>query len=85
MLQPGQRPAKPLRTEAVLLAGKTLFVAHRLDGGAGAEIWALATADGRRLATIPLPRPPRWDGMAATPGRLFVSTRDGHLLCLAGR
>ncbi|MBN2133268.1 MAG: PQQ-binding-like beta-propeller repeat protein [Sedimentisphaerales bacterium] len=32
-----------------------------------------------------MPAPPIWDGMAVAQGRLFVSTRDGAVLCLGGQ
>ena len=48
------------------------------------RLLALAAADGKTLAERDLP-PPIWDGMAAAYGRLFVSTRDGKLICLGRR
>ena len=76
------RTDKPQRTQAVLLAGETLFAAHNAADGEGGELWALSRADGRKLGELALPAAPRWDGMAAVPGRLFVSTQDGRVLCL---
>ena len=76
---------EPQRTMAVLLAGETLFAAHQGAGGKGGELWALSKADGRKLGQIALPAAPRWDGMAAAGGRLFVSTQDGRVLCLGER
>ena len=48
------------------------------------RLLALAAADGKTLAERDLPAPV-WDGMAAAYGRLFVSTRDGKLICLGRR
>jgi len=55
-----------------------------LAGRSGALLWAVAAADGTRLAEYPLDAPPAWDGMAAANGRLYLSTADGKVMCLAG-
>ncbi|MGD8240452.1 MAG: PQQ-binding-like beta-propeller repeat protein, partial [Armatimonadota bacterium] len=54
------------------------------EGKQGAMLWAVSVADGKRLAEYQLESMPRWDGMAAAGGRLYVSTADGNVLCLAG-
>jgi outer membrane protein assembly factor BamB len=56
-----------------------------LEGRKGATLWAVATADGQKLAEVPLPSPPVFDGMAAAGGRLVLSTTDGTVVCLTGR
>jgi outer membrane protein assembly factor BamB len=61
---------------AIVLAGDTVFVA-----GTRGRLLALASADGKTLAERDLPAPV-WDGMAAANGRVYVSTRDGNLICL---
>ena len=38
--------------------------------------------DGKRLGEMPLSGIPRWDGMAAAGGSLFLTTEDGKVLCL---
>ena len=43
---------------------------------------AFAAGDGKKIAEHTLPAPPVWDGMAAAGGRLFISTSDGHILCM---
>jgi outer membrane protein assembly factor BamB len=55
-----------------------------LAGRSGALLWAVAAADGTRLAEYQLDAPPAWDGMAAANGRLYLSTADGKVMCLAG-
>jgi len=55
-----------------------------LAGRSGALLWAVAAADGTRLAEYRLDAPPAWDGMAAARGRLYLSTTDGKVLCMAG-
>jgi outer membrane protein assembly factor BamB len=41
-----------------------------------------SVADGSALGRLALPDVPRWDGMAATSGRLFVATESGRVVCL---
>ena len=55
-----------------------------LEGKQGAILWAVSTDDGERLAECRLDAPPVFDGMAAAAGRLYISTTDGRILCLAG-
>jgi hypothetical protein len=59
-----------------VLAGNTVFLAGNQGG-----VTAVAMDDGRRLARADV-APPAWDGLAAAAGRLFVSTRDGQVVCL---
>ena len=59
--------------------------AAALDGRKGALLWAVSAADGKKLAACKLESPPVWDGMAAAGGRLYVSTVDGKVLCMAGK
>ena len=54
-----------------------------LEGRHGGVLWALAKADGDRVARYSLDTIPVFDGMAAAAGSLFVSTVDGRVLCLS--
>jgi len=54
--------------------------AEALAGKQGGLLWAVAKADGKRLAEHKLKSPPIFDGMAAA-GRLYVSMMDGSVLC----
>jgi len=84
----------PLRVQAMVIAGETLFVAgtpdvvdpddpwSAIDGKKGGVLWAVSTADGKKLAEYPLDAPPIFDGMAAANGRLYISTTDGNVVCL---
>ena len=51
----------------------------------GGLLWAVDTDDGKRQAAYPLDSPPVFDGLAATGGRLYIATADGHVLCMSGR
>lgn len=41
-------------------------------------------ATGSETGRLALPAAPLWNGLAAAGGRVFVSTRDGRLVCFAG-
>ena len=56
-----------------------------LEGKLGAMLLAVSAADGSELARYDLKSIPQWDGMAAAGGRLFFTTVDGKLVCLAGK
>jgi len=56
-----------------------------LNGSQGGMLRAVSPADGSTLAKWTLPSLPVWDGMAATSGRLYLSTIDGRVLCFGGR
>lgn len=59
--------------------------AEALAGKQGGLLWAVAKADGKRLAEHKLESPPVFDGMAAAGGRLYVAMLDGSVLCLGDR
>jgi len=56
-----------------------------LAGKRGALLWVVDPADGKKLAELKLASPPTWDGMAAARGRLYLTTMDGSVVCLAGQ
>ncbi|MHC4166681.1 MAG: hypothetical protein ACYSWQ_06975 [Planctomycetota bacterium] len=45
----------------------------------------ISTADGKTLRQYPLESEPVFDGMAAAYGRLYMATKDGKILCMAGK
>jgi outer membrane protein assembly factor BamB len=61
---------------ALALTPEVLFVTGNKGGQA-----ALSPEDGRLLARTEMPMP-AWDGLAALPGRLLVTTQQGQVLCL---
>ncbi len=87
----------PIRITAMVRAGDTLFVAGSPDivdpkdphgaweGRKGGVLAAFSASDGKKLAERKLAAPPVWDGMAAAAGRLYLSTKDGKVLCFAPR
>lgn len=55
-----------------------------LEGRQGGVLLVLSATDGKVLSEIALATPPVFDGLAIAQGRLYVSTTDGKVLCLAG-
>ena len=49
----------------------------------GGVMWALAKANGSKLAEYRLDASPCWDGMAAASNRLYITTMDGSIVCLS--
>ncbi len=84
----------PVRIRAMVSAGGTLFAAGPPDvvpeddawaafeGRRGARLLAFDVTQGKKLIELELDAPPVLDGIIAAEGRLYVSTRDGRLVCL---
>jgi outer membrane protein assembly factor BamB len=83
----------PVLARAMVLAGETLFLAgppagamestSAYEGVQGASLYAVSAADGKTRGEFRLDAPPVFDGLASARGRLFLTTRDGRLLCLS--
>lgn len=56
-----------------------------LDGEDGSLLWAVSADDGEKLARYELESVPAWDGMAAANGKLYLSMKDGRILCMEGK
>ncbi|MHC4435409.1 MAG: hypothetical protein ACYTBS_26565, partial [Planctomycetota bacterium] len=52
------------------------------DDSRGAALLALSASDGTELGQCSLDSTPVFDGVAAAYGRLYVSMKNGSLLCL---
>ena len=65
-----RNPKVPVKVEAAL------------QGKMGGLLYAMSTKDGRKLCELPLPSLPVYDGMAATPGHLYLALRNGEVICL---
>ena len=88
----------PLTGKAMVLADAVVFVAGTpaqfppdhpagkyeaaYEGRLGGVLWAASTADGQKLAAYKLEAAPAWDGMAAAGGRLYLSLKDGTIVCM---
>ncbi len=85
----------PIQVRAMVLADKVLFVAgppaHAGDGSVdrdesrGALLMAVSASDGTEVAKYRLDSSPVFDGMAAANGRLYLSLKNGQVLCMAGQ
>ena len=53
-----------------------------IEGHKGAMLRAVSASDGKELAEYNLESLCVWDGMAAASGRLYLSMKDGRVLCL---
>jgi outer membrane protein assembly factor BamB len=56
-----------------------------LEGAQGGILRAVSAKEGSVLADYHLDALPVWDGMAAAPGQLYLSTADGNVLCFEGK
>jgi len=75
-----------LVADDILLAPKHAFVAghyRRVEGKP--EIWTISREDGKVLGKTPVDGFPAFFGMSASGNRLFVSTREGKLICYQGQ
>ncbi len=85
----------PVRIRAMTKAGNMLYVAGPPDvvdpddpmaafeGRKGAVLRAFSADSGQQLAEIRLSSPPVFDGLIAANGKLFMSTADAGVICLA--
>ena len=55
------------------------------EGRKGVYLRIASAADGRNISECALPAMPVFDGLAAANDRLYLSTLDGQVLCLAGK
>jgi outer membrane protein assembly factor BamB len=54
-----------------------------LHGKDGARLWAVSAKTGKKLSEYRLDSLPVWDGMVAANGKLYLTTMDGKIACLA--
>ncbi len=55
------------------------------EGRKGGVLCVVSAADGKTLAEYKLDQPPVFDGMSAAGGRLFISLKNGNVICMGGR
>jgi len=82
----------PVRIEAMTLTCDTLFAAGQpdtfdpddplgaLEGRKGGVLLAIDPTTGEQTFKKKIANPPRFDGMSAAGNRLYLATRDGHLI-----
>jgi hypothetical protein len=69
------------RPDDTLVKNKITEQDAAYEGKRGALLLGVSTANGKQVLRNNLSSVPVWDGMAAAYGRLYVSTKDGKLLC----
>jgi hypothetical protein len=55
------------------------------EGRKGGVLCAIDKAGGTQLAELQLSSPPVFDGMAAANGRVYMSLKNGQVVCLSGK
>ena len=55
------------------------------EGRRGGLLQAVSTLDGEKLAELSLESVPVWDGMAAAYGQVYLSLKNGKILCIGPR
>jgi hypothetical protein len=95
---PGKWSVKiPIRAQAMVVTDNLLFAAGvpdvvdredpwaAFEGRSGALLYVFSKSEGRTLAQYRLGAPPTYDGMAVAEGRLYLTLKDGRVICFAGR
>ena len=57
-------------------------LAEALETARGGRLLAVSTSDGKTLADYELTSPPVFDGLAAAQGGLYLSTKNGDVVCM---
>ncbi|MBN1804024.1 MAG: PQQ-binding-like beta-propeller repeat protein [Sedimentisphaerales bacterium] len=55
------------------------------EGSKGGLLLVVSAFDGQKIKEYELESQPVWDGMAAAYNRLYFATKDGRIICLAGK
>jgi len=76
---------KGQREEAALILENPQQAFVSWKGKKGSVLWAVSATDGRKIAEYELDSLPVFDGMIAANGRLYLSMKNGRILCLAAK
>jgi len=71
--------------DALNVAKKLREQTEAFDGQKGALLHVVSASDGKKLAEYRLETVPVWDGMAAANGRLYLSMKNGRVLCYSAK
>jgi hypothetical protein len=86
-----------VRAQAMILAGRHLCLAGAPDVAGRDDPWAAfkdrqggilevySKSNGQKMSTYKLASTPIYDGMAAADGRLFISLKNGSIVCYGGK
>ena len=88
----------PVRVTSMLVAADQLVIAGppetdvdpedplgTYEGRKGGVLWAVSAASGEKLAEYKIESPPVFNGMAAAGGQLFVTLKNGTVLCMGSQ
>lgn len=79
-------PPIELVVDDMVLAPKHVYcVGHYQRVKKDPELWILSRKDGSVVKALSINGLPAFLGMSAANGRLFVATREGKMICLAGK
>jgi outer membrane protein assembly factor BamB len=77
-------PGELVVDDIVLTPSRIYAIGHYQRIKKDPDIWVLSREDGKVLNTVPVDGYPAFMGMSAAGNRLFVSTREGRLICYQG-
>jgi outer membrane protein assembly factor BamB len=77
-------PIEMIHDDIVLSPSYAYCVGHYRRVTGSPEIWVVSRQDGKILSKTPVDGFPSYLGTSASGNRLFVSTREGKLLCFTG-
>jgi outer membrane protein assembly factor BamB len=84
----------PVRAQAMVLAGRKLYLAGPPDivpkddpmasfeGRLGGKLWVVSTKNGEKLTEYELDYLPVFDGIIAAKGRMYIAAKNGRLICM---
>jgi hypothetical protein len=71
----------PFYINSMLLADKLLFVTSVTEHDKESFLQIYSASSGQKLAEYELPFMAVWDGMAAANGKLYISLKNGTIVC----
>ncbi|MCG3179151.1 MAG: Outer membrane protein assembly factor BamB [Phycisphaerae bacterium] len=78
-------PIELVVDDIVLTPKRAYCVGHHQRIAKPPEMWIVSPEDGKVVATVAIDGFPSFNGMSACGNRLFVSTRDGRVICYEGK
>ena len=57
----------------------------KIEGREGGELLLLSAKDGKKIAEYKLSAAPVWNGMAVAYGKVYITAKDGSIICMGGK